>query len=255
MSILIANWKMNPDSLNKAELLFAQEIKNNTKHQIIICPPHIWLESLYKKYKKYIQKNIGLGCQNINHEENGAHTGEVSIKMIKDSGCKYIIIGHSERRATGETQEIINQKIQLTLKHKLTPILCIGEPMVIKQQGLQSVKNYLETQLIECLKNISLADKKQKIFIAYEPIWAIGNFAIQHLNQTEILEIKQSIELTLQNLFSTLNIHKTFKILYGGSVDEKNIKTFVGNNLMDGSLIGTSSLNPKTFQTICKQIN
>lgn len=217
--IIIANWKCNPTTLKDNKRLF-NKIK---KTKAIICPPFIYL-SLFK-YKN-------LGAQDCHYEQSGAFTGEVSPKMLKDLGCRYVIIGHSERRKHfKEIDEIINKKIKAALKVNLIPVLCIGEK---KDENAEKI---VDDQLKKDLKGINKKDLK-KIIIAYEPVWAIGTGNFCSAEKAD--KIRQFIKKKLNN-----------RTLYGGSVNSSiaNKYTKIG---FDGLLVGGASLNPKEFIEINK---
>lgn len=216
--IIIANFKMNPSSKKKASVLFkAFDIK--TKRTVILCPPFPFLEK---------GKNYFLGAQNCSCQESGAHTGQVSASMLKSVGCRYVLIGHSERRAFFyESNKRINFKIKICLKNKLKPILCIGEKLG------ESKEEVLKTQLKEGLKGI-----KEKIIIAYEPVWAIGTG--KNCTKENLLESYRYIKkLVPQSL-----------VLYGGSVNSENSEELL--SVVDGLLVGGASLDKKEFLKIIK---
>lgn len=213
--IIVGNFKMNPLSKKKAEeLLSAYDIK--TRHLVILCPPFIYL----KKGLHYI-----LGAQNCFYKNEGAHTGEISPKMLKDAGCKYVIIGHSERRDMfNENEESINLKVKNCIENKLKPILCIGEK---KGENREKV---LKAQL--------KGFKNKDLIIAYEPTWAIGTG-----KTCELEDILKSYKLIKR-------IVPQSKVLYGGSVNEQNAEEII--NLTDGVLVGGASINKKEFLKIIK---
>ncbi len=242
--LIIGNWKCNPTSFSEAKNLFLsinKKIQKKRKIEIVICPPFVYLFPLAQLNRKH---KIILGAQDAFFEEKGAFTGEVSPKMLKDLGCKYVIVGHSEKRAQGEKDEIINKKIHLLLKENLTPILCIGENREEreKKQTFEKIKN----QIQEGLKKVA---KKylNKVIIAYEPIWAIGT------NKPCPPESVLTISIFIRKTFSTLfGLKKTDKItiLYGGSVNANNAKKYIEEARVDGLLIGSSSLKPEEFLKI-----
>ena len=250
---IIANWKMNPESADKALDLFANEVKwldwlpQNKKHKIIICPPFIWLYPVWQQCQKYLSGNVALGAQNLSDQDRGPHTGEISATMLKDVGCKYVMVGHSERRKLGETDHIINRKIKIALKADLIPILCIGETKY--QRKNNQTKNVIKRQLKIDLRNTQF-NKTKEIVIAYEPIWAIGKIGQETIGSDEVFKIKEFIK----NIVSVILVQKNIKVsvLYGGSVDSKNVNNFIGTKLMDGVLVGTSSLDHKEFIAINK---
>ena len=233
----VANWKMFGDlrainSLDKV-IKFSKTIRKN-KFKIIYCPPNTLI---YPMKKKFLKSSIEVGAQNCHqNEEYGAFTGSVNSKMLKDIGAKYIIIGHSENRKNGETNKLINSKIKSALKSRLKIIFCIGESLAEKRKKI--TKNILKKQIILGLKNIK---NKKNIIIAYEPVWSIGSNLIPNSN----------------DLFQTVNFIKNLvkknKVLYGGSVNSKNIHQLKSINNIDGFLIGGSSQDSKNFIDIIKK--
>ncbi len=242
--LIIGNWKCNPTSLSEAKSLFLsinKKIQKKRKIEIVICPPFVYLFPLAQLNRKH---KIILGAQDTFFEEKGAFTGEVSPKMVKDLGCKYVIVGHSERRARGDTDENINKKIRILLREKLTPILCVGETK--KERNDKKTFEKIRHQIKEDLKKIP---KKHlsKIVIAYEPIWAIGT------KKPCSCEDVLMVSIFIRKIFVTLFGFKKTKeitILYGGSVSANNAKKYVEEARVDGLLIGSSSLKPEEFLKI-----
>lgn len=229
--LIVANWKLNPVNQKDALHLFGSVKKGIGKiknAEVVICPPFVYLPLL---------KGLTLGAQNVFFVEKGAFTGEVSPLMLEDLKVKYVIIGHSEVRNLGETNEVINKKIKLVLESKLTPILCIGE-----EEGEDKLQ-VLQKQITEGLKNISSNDVKN-IIIAYEPVWAIGTGKNCSPDETmSSMVFIKSIITKLYNRETAGNI----KILYGGSVKALNSAAYVKEAGADGLLVGGASLNPEEF--------
>lgn len=247
--IVVANWKENPQSQKEAEILFNQIAKeaNKVKNtQIIVCPPFPFL-NIFKKLKI---KKIFLGSQNVSSFAEGSHTGEVSPKMLKDMGVSYSIIGHSERRAIGENNNTINEKILNLLKHKITPILCVGE---INRDKDGFYLSFIAEQIKDCLNGVSKAQIKN-IIIAYEPVWAIGKNATREATTEEFVEIKIFIKKVISDIYDAKTAHGV-SILYGGSVNPLNAQSFIGNGGADGLLVGRDSLNIKKFGAILSATN
>jgi triosephosphate isomerase len=243
--ILIAgNWKMNPLRLNEAEALFnslRRQIRDKKGAEVAVCPPFVYISKL-----KFQNSKIKLGGQDCFWEEKGAFTGEISPKMLKNLGCTYVILGHSERRAhIGETNEIILKKLKTSLKFGLKPILCIGENKEQKKEGetfdvlMEQIKNTLAK-----LPNI----KATNVVIAYEPVWAIGTG--DNCPANEAMAVLMFIKKQLLKLFSKRIVEKIL-ILYGGSVNSKNAKQYIDAGF-DGLLVGSSSLKPGEFALIVK---
>ena len=248
--LIAANWKMNKtvDSAVSFIKEFKKLIKNGKNAEIVICPPFTTLSELKKIIKN---SNIKLGAQNMHLEEHGAYTGEISPLMIKELGCEYVILGHSERRELfGEDDSIINQKVISALSHSLKPILCIGENLEQRISG--KTKESIELQLKNCLKKISNA-QISKITIAYEPIWAISKGNPNHKAATaeDAEEGHKFIKNFLAKIFDE-NIAKNIRIIYGGSMKPENAEELLSMPSIDGGLVGNASLTAKTFAEIVR---
>ena len=227
---------MNPDSASEAVSLAKGTEKGISKsgNEIVIAPPFPFLAVVKK-----VIKHAKLGAQDDFWENKGAHTGEVSPAMLKNSGVKYVIIGHSERRWLGETDEMINKKMKATLKAGLKPILCVGEHLETRKKGLAAAKNFVKTQLKNDLKGVPVG-----MIIAYEPIWAIGSGKPDKPEETvEMARFIKSIA------------GSKAKVLYGGSVTSKNAKSFLQYNEIDGALVGGASLKAEEFNKIVENTN
>jgi triosephosphate isomerase len=241
---VVANWKMNPQSQKEAEVLFkgvSNLVKNVKNVQTIICPPFPYF-SISKKFKN---KKIILGAQNVANFPEGSHTGEVSPKMLKDLGVKYSIVGHSERRLAGETNKNINQKILNLLKLKISPILCVGE----NKRDLDGFYlSYVSGQIKESLIGVPRTQMKN-ILITYEPVWAISDSKTREATKEEFMEMKIFIKKVISDIYDAQIAHRAL-ILYGGSVSSLNAKTFAIEGGADGLLVGRDSLNLKKFGAI-----
>jgi len=246
--IIIANWKM---SLTLTQTLaLAKRFKDKFKHfktgEVVICcsaPALIEVKKIIK------DSPVKLGAQNVFWEETGAFTGEISANMLVDTDCRYVIIGHSERRNhLFENYEMINKKIRAVLKtEKLIPIICIGESW---QERKTDKRDFiLVEQLQLALAGINIFGN-QSIIIAYEPIWAIGTGTA--IEPTEAEYAHKIIRLALNDLFSTQTVSRNFKIIYGGSIASGNVKSFVDLENMDGLLVGGASLDAVEFYKIAK---
>ena len=235
----VANWKMygNLSSLNTLEKVIKfSKSKEINKGRLIYCPPYTLLSSFSKKFKNC---QIAIGGQNCHENENyGAYTGFVNSRMLKNIGAHFVILGHSENRQKGEDDKLINLKIKSALKAKLKVIFCIGETLVEKRK--KKTQSVLAKQIKIGLNGI---DNKSNIFIAYEPVWSIGSGIIP---KSEVLfKTVKFIKSKFQN--------KSPKILYGGSVNPKNIMNLKKINNIDGFLIGGSSQSTKKFIDIVKK--
>ena len=233
----VANWKMFGDlrslkSLKKV-INFVNRIKQK-KFKLVYCPPSTLIYPLVKKFKK---SSIEVGAQNCHENEYyGAFTGQLNSTMLKGVGAKYVILGHSEIRNLGETDDMINKKIKSAIKSGLKIIFCIGETIIEKRKKV--TKKILLKQI---KKGLNKVNNKKKILIAYEPVWAIGSGLIP--KDTE--------------LFETINFIKSrvkgAKVLYGGSVNSKNINNLKNIDNIDGFLIGGASQNSDNLIDIIKK--
>jgi triosephosphate isomerase (TIM) len=242
--LIVGNWKMNPQSAKEAETLLksiGKEISSIKNAEIIICAPFPFLP-LFKKLKI---KKIAIGAQDVFYEPNGAFTGEISSSMLKDMGVSYIIVGHSERRALGDTNEIVNKKLVAVLKAKMTPILCIGEDVRNNDASYLAI---VKSQLVACLKDIQKQNLKN-IVIAYEPVWALSSTVNRHdATPHDFEEMKIFIRKILTDLYSS-STAASVRILYGGSVNKDNALGFLAVGA-SGLLPGKASLMPKNFGSI-----
>ena len=251
--IIIGNWKMNPLTLKEAEKLFGAVAKNISgvkKTEVVICPPFLYLEKLRKFSRK-----IKLGAQDAFWGDAGAFTGEISAEMLYNLGVKYVILGHSERRAMpvrqslgvggGETNEIINKKIKSALASGLRPILCVGENLRDENHGYF---NLVKTQLEECLAGIS-KNSISKIVIAYEPVWAISS-TLDRKDATP--EDSKEMAIFIRKIISDKfgSDAGKMRIIYGGSANEKDAGSFLRDGGVDGLLPGRASLDAKKFAEI-----
>jgi triosephosphate isomerase len=233
----VANWKMFGDlktinSLNKV-ISFLKKIKKK-KFKLIYCLPSIFI---YPFSKKFTKTPIEIGAQNCNENENyGPFTGQVNSKMLKNVGANYVILGHSENRQAGENNKLINLKIQSAIKSNLRVIFCIGE--TFKEKRKKVTKKVLTKQINKGLYKIR---KKKNILIAYEPVWAIGSGLIP--KEKELFETINFIK----------NKAKGIKVLYGGSVNPKNINDLKKIKNIDGFLIGGASQSANKFIDIIKK--
>ena len=234
----IANWKMfgglsSLNSLHKVHK-FLKNFKKNKFVKIIYCPPNTLIRPMSKKLQG---TKIEVGAQNCHENQNsGAFTGSINSSMLKNVGAKYVIIGHSENRLEGENDKLINKKIKSATKTGLKVIFCIGETLSEKRKKI--TKKVLSKQIKIGLNKIK---KKNNLIIAYEPVWAIGSGLIP--KQIDLLETINFIKTKVNNL----------KVLYGGSVNPKNIKELKNITNLDGFLVGGASQDSKKFIDIIKK--
>ncbi len=243
--MVVGNWKMNPLTHKEAEKLFdavAKSLLWVKKTEVVICPPFLYVEKLKK-----LSRKIFLGAQDVFPGDVGAFTGEVSSGMLYELGTRYVILGHSERRSFGESNSDINKKIKGALVVGLRPILCVGESARDENHGYFSL---VKTQIEECLAGIS-KNSISKVIIAYEPIWAISSTpGRKDATAQDSLEMAIFIRKVLSDKFGKDS--GSLRILYGGSVNEKDALEFLKNGGVDGLLVGKASLDAKKFVEIIK---
>lgn len=241
--IIIANWKMNMQ--NKDGIQFAKNLKKS-KSTVLIAAPFTMLPSL-----SVINGNFALSSQNVSTMDQGAYTGEISAKMLKNLGVKYCIVGHSERRIYFKEDDTqINLKIKRLLENKITPILCFGE--TYEEKKAKKTFHIITKQIKNGLKGVDVS----KVILAYEPVWAISSFqkGNKKLSATvnEIEEINSFIKKLLLKEYKEKG--RFVPILYGGSVNEKNSVNLLNIKNVDGLLVGSASLNIKSFNTIINYV-
>jgi triosephosphate isomerase len=243
-TIIAGNWKMYPQTLSEAKKIFTgfkRAYKPNKNVDVLIFPPVLFLSAIRNLYSG---SKIGFGAQNTSTQPEGALTGEVSSAMIKSLKCKYVIIGHSERRSIGETNELIAHKIKDTLKEGLTALVCVGEE---KRMQNGSHLKYIESQILESLEFVTKKNISQ-VVIAYEPIWAIGK-GKEAMSAHEVHQMVLFIRKTLASKFGMKDA-ESVPVLYGGSVDETNARELVHEGNTNGLLIGRASLKPSVLSEI-----
>ncbi len=243
---IAGNWKMNKTNKEAVELVkgLVKELSGVEDVDIVVCPPFTALSDVSKEIES---TNIDLGAQNMYYEEKGAFTGEVSPLMLKDVGCKYVILGHSERRGIfGEKSELIEKKVISAFSHDLIPILCVGE--TLEEREAEKTFSVVENELRSELKSLT-KDQVKKIVIAYEPIWAIGTGkSATTLDAKEVIDFIRDI---LKDMFDE-EVKEAVRILYGGSVKPDNISSFMEEKTIDGALVGGASLKVDSFSAIVK---
>lgn len=242
--IVAGNWKMNK-TMSEARSLVEEIKKHNLPDNVtvVLCPPSLYADAINQLINGV--KNLHLGAQNVHQETSGAYTGEVSIDMLKSVGVEFVIIGHSERRASSrESSAHITQKIKSLSAAGVTPIYCCGEPLAIREKGTHV--SYVAKQIRNELFGFS-GDEIKNLVIAYEPIWAIGT------GKTASSDQAQEMHAALRNVFAKKygkEIAEGISILYGGSCNAANAKEIFGKPDVDGGLIGGASLKAKDFVTI-----
>ena len=244
--IIIANWKMN-GSTEMVENIVPQIVGFNVPGvKSVLCPPAVFL--------KLVAETIGsaevfLGGQNCSTEKSGAFTGEISPEMLGDVGCRYVIIGHSERRQLySETNEVVGKKFVNVMEAGLIPICCVGETGEERSKGL--TREVIDRQIDSLFSALgqSVSKANQELLIAYEPVWAIGT------GESASPKLAAETHIMIRNRVAQHNVGvaETIKILYGGSVNEKNAGSFFEKDEIGGALIGGASLKPQSFNEIRK---
>lgn len=245
--LIVANWKMNPTD-GKTALSWFKKIQTTAhKHgknvETVVCPPAVYLQSLQSVVSN---RSCVLGAQDCFYESEGSHTGEISPLMVFNAKARYVIIGHSERRAIGETNEIINKKIQKILQYPLSIILCIGEKKRIDNKThIMEVKK----QVKECLKDVPVKFY-DRIVVAYEPTWAISTGTFHSATASDSFEMTTVIRRTIAEITKDQKIAQNIKMLYGGSANSENTESFLTTGGVQGLLVGRASLDPKEFGKI-----
>lgn len=242
--LIAGNWKMNNDIPASKQLIkeiLEQSNFDNDSVEMLVCPP---FTSLLTVGEMIADVNISLGAQNCHWESKGAFTGEISCDMLKSIGCKYTIIGHSERRTLFHENDIdINKKLHSLMKSDILPIVCIGETLQEREAG--QTFDVLKKQIDGSLNEVS-NDSIQKIVIAYEPVWAIGTGVAATVEQVE--EAHDRIREMIVEIFGS-NAENTL-LLYGGSVNESNSQELLGLKNVNGALVGGASLKADAFISI-----
>jgi triosephosphate isomerase len=240
--LIAGNWKMHktiPEALDLVREL-KELVKDVNDRDILVCPP---FTALYQVSRELEGSNIVLGGQNMYFEEQGAFTGEISPLMLKDAGCSYVILGHSERRHIfGETNELVNKKVLSAVNHGLIPILCVGELLEERESG--NTQEVVEKQVREGLKGI---DGNDEFVIAYEPVWAIGT------GKTATPELAEEVHFFIRQVLSDMfgsEKANSVRILYGGSVKPENAAGLLNMENIDGALVGGASLKAESFAKI-----
>ena len=245
---IAGNWKMNNDAQASADLAagLAKELKDINTVDIAVCPTFVYLQTVADALG---DSNIKVGSQNVYFESNGAFTGEISTDMLKDVGCTYAIIGHSERRhVIGETDELINKKLLATIKSGLLPILCVGE--LLEEREQEKTTEVVTSQIKAGLASVS-AEEMANVTIAYEPVWAIGT------GKTATAEQAQQVHAMIRDLLAEMfdaDTAQKIRIQYGGSAKPANTAELMANPDVDGLLVGGASLKVDDFAAMIKTI-
>jgi triosephosphate isomerase (TIM) len=241
---IAGNWKMNTTRAEAVALAsaVAAKVGNSSAVDVAVCPPSLYLEAVGQAIKG---SAIGLGAQNCYHEPKGAFTGEISPFMLCDLGCKYVILGHSERRQIfKESSQDVNHKVLATLGSGLTPIVCVGETQNQRQAG--NTAAVVREQIEGSLAGLT-PDQMLRVVIAYEPVWAIGTGVVATPEQAE--EVHADLRRLLETRYNSL-VASAVRIQYGGSVSPDNAFNLLGQPNIDGALVGGASLKADSFLAI-----
>ena len=247
-TIIAGNWKMNKTPSETKEFMTALKgmLPRGRWCDIALCVPAVCIPAAVRAMR---ETRVGIGAENCNANPSGAYTGEIATNMLVDAGCKYVIIGHSERRAMGETNEDVNAKVLAALEAGLIPIMCCGESLEQRETGITS--EWIAMQIKAGLKGVP-EEKIRKIVIAYEPIWAIGTGRTATPEQAQ--EVCEEIRTVVRKLYSS-KVARAVSILYGGSMNDKNAYELLAQPDIDGGLIGGASLVPEKFVKIIESAN
>ena len=248
-TLIAGNWKMNLTHLEGIGLVqriaFALPEKYLEKVEVTVLPPFTHIRSVQTLIDgdKLLLK---FGAQDVSPFENGAYTGDISASMLAKLGCSYVVIGHSERRQYHhEDDELVNKKVRVALKHGIAPILCVGEPVEVRDAG-EHVP-HCTTQLIAGLKGLK-AEQVKDVVVAYEPVWAIGTGKVA--TPANAQEVCAALRAALAEKYGA-EIADAVRVLYGGSVKSGNIGELVAETDVDGALVGGASIDPDEFAKLC----
>ena len=247
-TVIAGNWKMNKTPSQTKEYMTQLKaiMPKGRWCDVALCVPAVCIPAAVRAMR---ETRVGIGAENMNANASGAYTGEIAADMLVDAGCKYVIIGHSERRAMGETDADVNAKVLAALENGRTPIMCCGESLEQRESGITN--EHIAMQIKLGLQGVP-EEKIRKVVIAYEPIWAIGTGRTATPEQAQ--EVCESIRVVVRKLYSSKNA-RAISILYGGSMNEKNAFELLAQPDIDGGLIGGASLVPEKFVQIIEAAN
>lgn len=248
--IIAANWKMHKTHLEAIQavqkLSYLLDKDDAERVEVVVCPPFTALRAVQTLIDSD-RLDYRLGAQNVHFEEKGAFTGEVSAQMLQALKCRYVIVGHSERRQLfGETDESVNKKVRAVLSHEMTPILCVGETAEERDRG--ATQDKVAGQVRAGLMGVTV-EQAATLVVAYEPIWAIGTG--RNAEPGDAAQVVGLIRSTLAELHDD-RVAQTVRVQYGGSVKAGNIRDFMAHPEIDGALVGGASLDPEEFALIVK---
>jgi triosephosphate isomerase len=241
--MIAGNWKMFKTKDDALAFIYAVNVKVPEKEKVesVICAPAIFLRDLVKREGE----DLRIGAQNMHELDEGAYTGEISAGMLKSYGVEYVVIGHSERREYyNETDESVNKKLIQAVRYEITPIVCVGESLEIRENGTTNA--FVKDQVVKAYQNVTEKEALETV-IAYEPIWAIGTGKTATPEQAN--ETIKAIRDVLVELYGT-TVAEQIRILYGGSVKPNNVNELLAQSDIDGALVGGASLDPDSFLTL-----
>lgn len=243
-SLVAGNWKMNGSRQANLELMttVVRDLAQVAELDVVVCPPFVYLEQV----AGLCGRRAGLGAQDLSEHDQGAFTGEVSGSMLADLGCTHVIVGHSERRSLyGESDGRVAEKFAAARRHGLIPILCVGETLAEREEG---VTEAVVARQLQAVLDLSGVDELRHAVVAYEPVWAIGT------GRTATPEQAQAVHAHIRSTVASLDadVAADLQILYGGSVKPDNAADLFGQEDIDGGLIGGASLQATDFMAICR---
>lgn len=242
--LIAGNWKMHGSKSFIESLMngITGQLSAEMESDVLVCPPAIYIPLVKDLIS---EQSIAVGAQDISEQEQGAYTGEISGDMLKDNGCQYVIVGHSERRSLyGETDLLVAHKVGKAIEFGLTPILCVGETLEQREKG--STMQVVQQQLDAVIDTLGI-DAFAKIVVAYEPVWAIGTGVTASPDQAQ--DVHSAIRTHLRD--KNAQVAESIKILYGGSMKAANAEELLAQPDIDGGLIGGASLKADEFIAIC----
>ena len=247
-TVIAGNWKMNKTPSETKEFMtqLKAQMPKGRWCDVALCVPAVCIPAAVRSMR---ETRVGIGAENCNANPSGAYTGEIAANMLLDAGCKYVILGHSERRAMGETNADVNAKVLAALDNGLIPIMCVGESLEQREAGI--TEEWITMQIKTGLASIG-EDKIRKMIIAYEPIWAIGTGKTATAQQAQ--EVCEGIRAVIRKIYGARPA-RAVSILYGGSMNAKNAYELLAQPDIDGGLIGGASLKPVDFATIVAATN
>ena len=247
-TVIAGNWKMNktPTETKAFMTEFKTIMPKGRWCDVALCVPAVCIPAAVRAMR---ETRVGIGAENCNANASGAYTGEIAANMLSDAGCKYVILGHSERRAMGETDQDVNAKVHAALENGLTPIMCVGETLEQRETGITT--EWITMQIKAGLQNVG-EDKIRKMIIAYEPIWAIGTGRTATAEQAG--EVCEGIRAVVRKLYGA-HVARSVTIQYGGSMNAKNAAELLSQPDVDGGLIGGAALKPADFVEIINAAN